>query len=76
MTASDRALARLEHPRAHLWLTGLALLLVSPSLANGFALDDHVLRVLARARSGIAGLHADPWFLFSFTSGMPRTTTR
>jgi hypothetical protein len=61
----------LEHPRAHLGLTAVALLLCAPALGTGFAIDDHVLRVLARDDSGIAGLHADPWFLFSFTSGRP-----
>lgn len=66
-----RVTAALKHPRAHLWLVAVALALCAPSVASGFALDDHVLRVLARDDAGIAGLHADPWFLFSFTSGRP-----
>jgi hypothetical protein len=60
---------RLESPRAHLWLTAAALLLVAPALGTGLALDDHVLALLARDQPGIAGFHANPLFLFSFTSG-------
>jgi hypothetical protein len=71
LALSSRLRTWLEHPRAHLRLTAVALLLCAPAIATGFAIDDHVLRVLARDDSGIAGLHADPWFLFSFTSGRP-----
>jgi hypothetical protein len=66
-----RALAALAHARAHLWITAAALVLVSPALAGRLVLDDHVLRLLSRADTGIAGLHANPLFLFSFTSGRP-----
>jgi hypothetical protein len=66
-----RALPALAHARAHLWIAAAALALVSPALAGRLVLDDHVLRLLARADAGIAGLHANPLFLFSFTSGRP-----
>ncbi len=66
-----RALRWLGRPHAALWLGGLALLLVSPALGGGFALDDYVLRLLARDDPGFAGFHANPLLLFSFTSGRP-----
>lgn len=74
MTAERAALpSRMLHavaqPFAHRFLIASCLLLVSPALAGDLVLDDHVLRLLARAEAGIAGLHADPLFLFSFTSG-------
>src|SRR4051812_14889942 len=58
-------------PRAHWWLSGVALLLASPALWSGFQLDDYVLQLIARGHTGIAGLHAHPWLLFSFASGRP-----
>ena len=69
MLSAARAL--LQRPRAHVGLALFALLLVSPSLVCGLVLDDHVLQLLARADTGIAGLHGDPFSLFRFTTGRP-----
>ncbi|MFI5309477.1 MAG: hypothetical protein ACHQ53_19125, partial [Polyangiales bacterium] len=63
------ALRWLGRDRAHLWLTAIALLLTAPALAGGLALDDYVLRLLARGDTAIAGFHPSPLLLFSFTSG-------
>ncbi len=59
----------LSQPRAPLVVGVLACLLMLPAVAGGFALDDHVLALKARAQTGIAGLASQPLALFTFTTG-------
>jgi len=66
-------LSWLTRPRAHHALIAVALLLLTPALAVGMVLDDHVLALLARDDSGFAGFRENPLFLFSFTLGQEET---
>jgi hypothetical protein len=61
----------LGHPRAHFAITALALVLLLPALGTGLVLDDYVLQLKARGDTGLAGLAAEPWSLFTFTTGDP-----
>jgi hypothetical protein len=59
----------LSSPRAAWWIVLLGVALTAPALGVGFAVDDHIHRVLSRPHTGIAGLSARPLDLFVFSTG-------
>ncbi|HEX7480860.1 MAG TPA: hypothetical protein VF331_23865 [Polyangiales bacterium] len=66
-----RLLRSLQEPRARVAVAVVALVLMLPSVADRFALDDHVLALKARAHTGVQGLASEPLWLFTFTTGRP-----
>lgn len=67
----ERLWSALARPRATWAIIALATLLVAPSIATGFWLDDYVLAIKSRASSPIPALPTDPLWLFTFTTGDP-----
>jgi hypothetical protein len=66
----ERWRLRLGHPRAPLWILGLALLLTSTALGVGLQLDDFVLKALL---VGDPEVRVAPWDAFAFfPEGSPR----
>jgi len=69
--ASWQRLLVLAAGKSHAFWIGVALLLVSPSLATGWVADDYLQLLALRPQSGIQGLTQRPWDLFRFASGDP-----
>lgn len=59
----------LAHRRAPLYAALLALLLLSPSLAGGFLLDDYSFQLTLHPSTQAAGLGRAGWDLFNFEDG-------
>jgi hypothetical protein len=56
----------LWRPSAPAWATAAALVLLSPALAIGRVLDDHLHHVMVTAGTRFPGLARAPWDLYSF----------
>ncbi len=66
-----RLLQRLAAPRADAIVIVLATLLLLPSLTTGYAVDDHLHRIVMRDETLIAGFAPSKLDLFEFASGDP-----
>lgn len=66
-----RLLQRLAAPRADAVVIVLATLLLLPSLTTGYAVDDHLHRIVMRDETSIAGFTPSKLDLFEFASGDP-----
>ncbi len=73
-TRLERWRLRLGHPRAPVWILGLALLLTSTALGVGLQLDDFVLKALL---IGAPEVRVAPWDAFAFfPEGSPRLSVQ
>jgi hypothetical protein len=58
--------AALAHRKSVGWIVALALLLASPAIFSGFALDDHTQHLMSLDEPPVAGLARDAHDLFAF----------
>ena len=68
---SERWLDFAGRSGSHRWVLAVAVLLVLPCIAIGFAADDAMLRVRAGADGGFAGFEPTRWDLFVFVRDDP-----